>query len=59
MEFEDILYEVRGRAAWVTINRPKLYNAFRAKTIEELIDAFKLAADDRNVSSVVLTGAGD
>lgn len=59
MEFEDILYEVRGRAAWVTINRPKLYNAFRAKTIEELIAAFKLAADDRNVSSVVLTGAGD
>jgi len=58
-EFEDILYEVRGRAAWVTINRPKLYNAFRAKTIEELIAAFKLAADDRSVSSVVLTGAGD
>ena len=58
-EFEDILYEVRGRAAWVTINRPKLYNAFRAKTIEELVAAFKLAADDRNVSSVVLTGAGD
>jgi len=58
-EFEDILYEVRGSAAWVTINRPKLYNAFRAQTIEELIAAFKLAADDRNVSSVVLTGAGD
>jgi 2-ketocyclohexanecarboxyl-CoA hydrolase len=58
-EFEDILYEVRGRAAWVTINRPKLYNAFRAQTIEELIAAFKLSADDKDVSSVVLTGAGD
>jgi len=58
-EFEDILYEVRGRAAWVTINRPKLYNAFRAQTIEELIAAFKLAADDKGVASVVLTGAGD
>ena len=58
-QFEDILYEVRGRAAWVIINRPKLYNAFRAKTIEELIAAFKLAADDRGVSSVVLTGAGE
>ena len=58
-EFEDILYEVRGRAAWVIINRPKLYNAFRAKTMEELITAFKLASDDRGVSSVVLTGAGD
>lgn len=58
-QFEDVLYEVKGRAAWVTINRPKLYNAFRAQTIEELISAFKLAADDRDVSSVVLTGAGD
>jgi 2-ketocyclohexanecarboxyl-CoA hydrolase len=58
-QFEDILYEIKGRAAWVTINRPKLYNAFRAQTIEELISAFKLAADDRRVSSVVLTGAGD
>ena len=58
-QFEDIIYEVRGRAAWVIINRPKLYNAFRAQTIEEMIAAFKLAADDRGVSSVVLTGAGD
>ena len=58
-QFEDILYEIRGRAAWVIINRPTLYNAFRAQTIEELIAAFKLAADDRGVSSVVLTGAGD
>ena len=52
-QFEDILYEVRGRAAWIIINRPKLYNAFRAQTIEDLIAAFKLAADDRGVSSVV------
>jgi 2-ketocyclohexanecarboxyl-CoA hydrolase len=57
--FEDVVYEVRKRAAWIIINRPKLYNAFRAQTIEELIAAFKLAADDKGVSSVVLTGAGD
>lgn len=57
--FEDILYEVKDRAAWITINRPKLYNAFRAQTIEEMISAFKLAADDRGVSCVVLTGAGE
>ncbi len=58
-QFEDILYEIRGRAAWVIINRPKLYNAFRAQTLEEMISAFKLAADDKGVSCVVLTGAGD
>ncbi|MET0546386.1 MAG: enoyl-CoA hydratase-related protein, partial [Caulobacterales bacterium] len=58
-QFEDILYEVRERAAWIIINRPKLYNAFRAQTIEELIKAFQLAADDKQVASIVLTGAGD
>src|ERR1700751_4397624 len=58
--FEDILYEKRdNRAAWIIINRPKLYNAFRAQTIEELIKAFQLAANDKGVSSIVLTGAGD
>src|SRR6266403_824663 len=57
--FEDILYEKRERAAWVIINRPKLYNAFRAQTMEELIKAFQLAGYDKDVSSIVLTGAGD
>lgn len=59
MEFEDIIYEVRDRAAWIIINRPKLYNAFRAQTIEELIKAFQIAGSDKAVSSIVLTGAGD
>lgn len=58
-EFEDILYEVRDRAAWVIINRPKLYNAFRAQTIEELIKAFQIAGSDRSIACIVLTGAGD
>jgi 2-ketocyclohexanecarboxyl-CoA hydrolase len=57
--FEDILYDVRKRAAWITINRPKVYNAFRGRTVEELIQAFQLAANDKNVCSVVLTGSGD
>lgn len=57
--YQDLLYEVRGRAAWITINRPKVYNAFRGRTVEELIQAFQQAANDRNVASVVLTGAGD
>jgi len=57
--FEDVIYQVRGRAAWIIINRPKVYNAFRGQTLEELIQAFHLAANDRGVSSIVLTGAGE
>ncbi len=58
-QFEDVLYEVRGNAAWIIINRPKVYNAFRGRTVEELIAAFQLASNDKNVASIVLTGAGD
>ena len=57
--FEDIVYEVRGRAAWIIIDRPKVYNAFRGRTVEEMIRAFQRAAEDKAVSSIVLTGAGD
>src|SRR6188508_853333 len=58
-KFADVIYEVRDRAAWIIINRPKVYNAFRGQTLEELIQAFQIAANDRNVSSIVLAGAGD
>src|ERR1700756_2599539 len=57
--FTDVVYELRDRAAWIIINRPKVYNAFRARTLEELISAFHLAANDRQVASIVLTGAGE
>jgi dihydroxynaphthoic acid synthetase len=57
--YDDILYEVDGPAAVLTINRPDRLNAFRAKTVEELIDAFKRAWADTNVRAVILTGAGD
>src|ERR1700678_578912 len=58
-KFTDVIYEVRDRTAWIIINRPKVYNAFRGQTLEELIQAFQLSANDRHVSSIGLTGAGD
>jgi 2-ketocyclohexanecarboxyl-CoA hydrolase len=57
--FEDVLYEVRGTAAWIIINRPKVYNAFRGQTVEEMILAMHRAANDKTVRSIVLTGAGE
>ena len=58
-QYEDVIYEVRADAVWITINRPKLYNAFRLRTVEELISAFTRAGEERSVNAVVLTGAGD
>ncbi len=59
MAYEDILYETADGVATITINRPKVMNAFRSQTVEELIDAFKEAWADRNVGAVIFTGAGD
>lgn len=57
--YQDILYENRNGAAWIIINRPEVYNAFRGQTVEELIHAFLTAASDKAVHCVVLTGAGN
>ena len=59
MQFEDIRYEIKDGVARITIDRPKVMNAFRAETCEELIRAFHAAGVDRAVGVVVLGGAGD
>jgi len=58
MQYKDIAYDVRNSAAWITINRPEKYNAFRGVTCEELIDAFNRAGWDKAIAAIVLTGAG-
>ncbi len=57
--YEDVLYEVGGGRATITINRPERLNAFRGRTMLELCDAFERAADDQSVGVIVFTGAGD
>jgi len=59
MEYQDIRYEVEEPNAIVTIDRPERLNAFRGRTIEELIHAFKRAWADRRVACVIFTGAGE
>src|SRR5258708_23026658 len=59
MAFDDILYDKRDGIATVTINRPKVLNAFRAETVEEMLEAMRDAEDDREIGVVVLAGAGD
>ncbi|MCY3953483.1 MAG: enoyl-CoA hydratase-related protein, partial [bacterium] len=58
-ELHDVLYEVDDGLAWITINRPERLNAFRGRTIDELIHCFKQAWGDPAVGVVALTGAGE
>lgn len=57
-DYQDILYERHGAIAKVTINRPEVHNAFRPKTVMEMIDAFSHARDDSSIGVIILTGAG-
>ncbi len=57
--YQDILYEVRDSVVRITINRPEVYNAFRVRTVEEMIDAFTRAGEEKSANVVVLTGAGE
>src|SRR5260370_38702177 len=59
MPYQDILYEKRDGIATITINRPRVLNAFRAETVEEMLVAMRDAEDDRSIGVVVLAGAGD
>ena len=58
-DLQDVLYETDNGLAWITINRPDRLNAFRARTVDELIHCFKRAWADTDVGVVCLTGAGD
>lgn len=58
-DYEDIIYEkCEDGIARVTINRPEVRNAFRPRTVAEMIDAFADAREDQAVGVVILTGAG-
>src|SRR3954449_3956057 len=57
--YVDVRYEVDEGLAWITIDRPDRLNAFRARTVDELIDCFKRAWASPDVGVVCLTGAGD
>jgi len=58
-EYQDLLYEKSDHVVTITLNRPKVYNAFRGQTCDELVKAFGRAGYDRDVGAIVLTGAGE
>jgi len=58
-DFEDIKYErTADGIAKITINRPKVRNAFRPLTVSEMKRAFDMARDDAEIGVIVLTGEG-
>ncbi len=58
-DFQNIIYEKKGRIAYVKINRPERMNAIDADTSRELYQAFSDFRDDDNLWVSIITGAGE
>ena len=59
MDYTDIRIDTVESSRIITINRPERFNAFRGRTVEELIHAFKHAWAENEIACVILTGAGE
>jgi len=57
--FETILVERGDRVFRISLNRPRVHNAFNAVMIRELRAAFGAAGADPGIRVVVLTGTGE
>lgn len=58
-DYTDIIFEKAEGIGKITINRPEVHNAFRPRTLFELIDAFGRCHEDSEIGVVILTGAGE
>ncbi|MEZ5215911.1 MAG: enoyl-CoA hydratase-related protein [Ilumatobacteraceae bacterium] len=56
--YEEIIYEVDGPVAVITLNRPHAMNAWTDSMAKEFFGALDQAANDPEVVGIVLTGAG-
>ena len=58
MSYEDILFEVEDRLAFITLNRPEKLNALSNNLRGEVMHAMKEAEANREVGVIVLKAAG-
>lgn len=53
-----LLREERDRVAWLTLNRPRQYNALSEELLAELTSTFDSLAKEEALQAVVIAGAG-
>ena len=56
---DTVIYEIRDRIAYVTINRPQAYNACDQPTYDRLAEVWADFAHNDDAWVAILTGAGD
>jgi len=56
---EKVLYEVRDKIAWITLNRPESLNAVNREMVKLIVDYCRQAEEDRNVQVVIFKANGE
>lgn len=59
MNDEALTFELRDNVAWLTLNRPAVYNAMNGAMTMALCEAANRCSGDPSVRAVVISGAGD
>ena len=57
-EYEDITFKTASGVARIAFNRPEVRNAFRPKTVDELLDALIICHESQEIGVVLITGEG-
>ncbi len=57
-QYQTILFDVKEDILTITLNRPDRMNAFNARMMHELINAFDQADANDEVKAIIVTGAG-
>ena len=57
--FATVMYERRGTVAWVTLNRPRVLNAYNVQMRDDLYTTLEIIATDPAVRVAVFRGAGE
>lgn len=59
MQFEQLIYEEREEVAWITLNRPEVYNALSMQLSDEIVAAVELVRQSTELKFLVVRGAGE
>ena len=57
-DYEDITFKTADGVARIAFNRPEVRNAFRPKTVDELLDALIICHESQDVGVVLISGEG-
>jgi len=58
LEYQNLLFEIRGNVADVVINRPHAANSINLDLARELSDAIRICSEEPRIRAVVLRGEG-